>query len=123
MAEDSIERLRKLSESLIDPEFAVQLFEYGYPDGVVVVDEGGYIRLVNKRFEEIFGYHRSQLYDQVIDTLVPDSVRADHGAHREGYVMDPHVRPSNRHRNQPLAHCDCTGQFHGGHSKTAQARP
>lgn len=92
--ETNIEKLRLIGDALIDPEFAVQLFEDGYPDGLVVVDmTTGMIKLVNKHLERLFGYHRSELYDKCVDMLVPASVQSKHEAHRIGYRSDPQPRP------------------------------
>lgn len=63
------------------------------PDGTCVVDDGGEIVLVNRRMEEISGYHRSELVGQTIEILVPDSAKHDHPHHREGFVVGPMSRP------------------------------
>lgn len=89
---ENIEKLRQISDSLVDPEFAVRLFEDGYPDAVVVVDDHGAIKLLNKHFETLFGYHRSELYDQSIDMLVPSAARGKHQEHRAGFIIDPRPR-------------------------------
>ena len=90
---NTIEKLRQIGESLVDPDFAVQLFEDGYPDAVVVVDGAGTIKLVNKHLELMFGYHRSELYDQPIEMLVPEAARGKHQGHRNKYLADPVPRP------------------------------
>jgi PAS domain S-box-containing protein len=63
------------------------------PDGTCVVDDSGEIVLVNKRMEEISGYHRSELVGRLIEILVPDSVKGMHPVHREGFVTGPASRP------------------------------
>lgn len=63
------------------------------PDGTVVVDDSGEIVLVNKRMEEISGYHRSELVGQQVEILVPVTARRDHPQHREGFVVGPSSRP------------------------------
>jgi PAS domain S-box-containing protein len=55
------------------------------PDALVGVDRGGVIRYFNRLAESLFGYDRHDLVGQHIETLVPDSVRPDHPAHREKY--------------------------------------
>jgi PAS domain-containing protein len=72
---ENIDKLREISGHLLDPDFAVRLFEDGYPDAIVVVDALGVIKLVNKHMELLFGYHRSELYDQPIEMLVPEASR------------------------------------------------
>ena len=47
------------------------------------------IRFVNRQTELLFGYDRGELVGQPIETLVPESFREVHTAHREGYIADP----------------------------------
>lgn len=63
------------------------------PDGTCVVGDDGEIVLVNKRMEEISGYHRSELVGQRVEILVPDSFKGIHPGHREGFVTGPSSRP------------------------------
>ena len=56
------------------------------PDGVLVVDHSGHIVLVNRRIEELFGYTRDELLGQPVELLVPESLRAQHVAHRDGFL-------------------------------------
>lgn len=53
------------------------------PDALVGVDRAGVIRYINHRAQSLFGYEGEDLVGQPIETLVPDSVRPDHPAHRE----------------------------------------
>ncbi len=89
---DNLERLRQIGESLVDPDFAVRLFEEGYPDAVVVVDASGIIKLLNKHMELLFGYPRSELYDQAVEILIPDRCRKAHQQHRATFEEDPRPR-------------------------------
>lgn len=63
------------------------------PDGVVVVDGSGMIRLVNRQVEALFGYERSELIGQPVELLIPDRVRAIHLGHSERYFSAPKTRP------------------------------
>jgi PAS domain S-box-containing protein len=63
------------------------------PDAIVGVDRTGRIMLVNGQAERLFGYARAELIGQLVETLVPDSVRAIHPSRRGGYVSDPKPRP------------------------------
>jgi PAS domain S-box-containing protein len=63
------------------------------PDGVVIIDADGVIRLVNRQAEALFGYAREELLGQPVELLVPDSVRPAHPGHRRGYFRDPTTRP------------------------------
>lgn len=63
------------------------------PDGTCVVGDNGEIVLVNKRLEDISGYHRSDLIGQSVEILVPDTAKGLHAGHREGFTMRPSSRP------------------------------
>lgn len=90
---DTLDRLRAIGESLIDPDFAVQLFERGYPDAILVVNDEGMIKLVNAHLELLFGYHRSELYDKSVELLISERSRESHIAHRQNYQTEPRTRP------------------------------
>jgi len=63
------------------------------PDGIVGVDRGGRIALVNAQVERLFGYRRDQLLGQPVEVLVPHGLREAHVAHRGSYLTDPRPRP------------------------------
>ena len=62
------------------------------PDALVGVDREGVIRHINRRAQLLFGYERDDLVGLPIETLVPDSVRPGHPAHREAYLAGPRTR-------------------------------
>jgi hypothetical protein len=62
------------------------------PGALVGVDRAGVIRYVNGRAQSLFGYERDDLVGQPIETLVPESVRPGHPAHREAYFAGPGTR-------------------------------
>jgi PAS domain S-box-containing protein len=62
------------------------------PDGLMVVDEDGTIRLANAQCDAIFGYPRGELIGQPVETLVPPDVRARHPALRASFHNSPAVR-------------------------------
>lgn len=62
------------------------------PDALVGVDRAGVIRYINHRALSLFGYEADDLIGQPVETLVPDSVRPDHPAHREAYFAGPRTR-------------------------------
>jgi PAS domain S-box-containing protein len=63
------------------------------PDALVGVDKAGVIRLVNRQTESLFGYDRNDLVGMPLETLVPESARQVHPAHREGFSSAPTTRP------------------------------
>lgn len=63
------------------------------PDAMVVVDQQGYIQLVNSQTEKLFGYDRVELVGQPVEVLVPKRLRKKHSKHREGYYGEHPARP------------------------------
>jgi PAS domain S-box-containing protein len=63
------------------------------PDGVVIVDAGGRIVLVNKQTEMLFDYDRTELLGKPIELLIPERFHDRHTGHRDGYLADPRTRP------------------------------
>jgi two-component system, LuxR family, sensor kinase FixL len=63
------------------------------PDAMVIVDAEGKIVLVNTQTEKLFGYGREELLGQLVEVLVPESMRAKHVQQRNGYLANPVVRP------------------------------
>ncbi|MFN4236684.1 MAG: PAS domain-containing protein [Vogesella sp.] len=59
------------------------------PDGLLMIDSHGVIRLVNQRMESLFGYPRATLLGQHFEALLPDSVRDNHRANVQHYMQAP----------------------------------
>jgi PAS domain S-box-containing protein len=62
------------------------------PDGLLVVDASGVIRLANARCEPLFGHTREQLIGQPVEILVPPDVRSGHAALRAAFHRSPSAR-------------------------------
>ena len=62
------------------------------PDGLMVVDAQGVIRLANARCEQLFGFTREQLVGQLVEMLVPPDVRPGHAALRNAFQRSPVAR-------------------------------
>ena len=63
------------------------------PDGTCVALDNGEIVLVNKRMEQLSGYHRSELLGQQVEILVPEMYRGVHPSHRDQYLITTENRP------------------------------
>jgi PAS domain S-box-containing protein len=62
------------------------------PSGVILVDHGGLIVLVNSHAEELFGYSREELIGKVVDILVPERFASHHPDHRARFLAAPTTR-------------------------------
>ncbi len=62
------------------------------PDGMLVVDAEGRIKLANAQIEELFGYRRGELIGQPVEILVPARERAKHPVHRKHYLLSAETR-------------------------------
>lgn len=62
------------------------------PDATVICDRSGTIRLVNKQTETVFGYSRSELVGQPIETLVPERYRKGHTGLFRKFIDAPEFR-------------------------------
>jgi protein-histidine pros-kinase len=63
------------------------------PDATVIVDENGWIVLVNAQTETLFGYRREELVGKTIEVLIPDRYRDQHPAHRAAFAKENRFRP------------------------------
>ena len=62
------------------------------PAGMILVDRGGRIILVNATAEALFGYGREELIGKSVELLVPERFRARHPELRAGFFHDPRAR-------------------------------
>jgi PAS domain S-box-containing protein len=62
------------------------------PNGMVMIDRGGKIILVNREVERLFGYAREDLLGQPIERLVPQRLRERHPGLRTAFFEHPQTR-------------------------------
>jgi PAS domain S-box-containing protein len=62
------------------------------PSGVILVDHGGLIVLVNSHAEKLFGYSREELIGKPVDILVPERFANEHPSHRAKFLAAPTAR-------------------------------
>jgi PAS domain S-box-containing protein len=91
--------LNKAVEGLVAQERNIRVLVEGAPNGIVVVDDYGIIRTVNKSAEALFGYDRSELLGQRVELLVPQAKRAAHLAYRRNFMQRPEARPMGAGRD------------------------
>jgi len=62
------------------------------PNGIVLMDHENRIVLINAETEKMFGYPRKELVGQMVDMVVPEQWRAQHGTHRGEFLKAPRAR-------------------------------
>jgi PAS domain S-box-containing protein len=84
---------RKYAETqLRESEERFRLAVESVPNAMVMVDPKGKIVLVNAHAEELFGYSRSELVGEFVETLVPGSLRKIQSSLRDRFVKRPDAR-------------------------------
>jgi PAS domain S-box-containing protein len=86
---------------------AAQLAE-SLPDGILVADEVGTIRFVNRRLTELTGYTDAELVGAPVEKLVPRTYRVQHQEHRARFVSTPSVRTMGGHLDIRAVRADGT---------------
>lgn len=62
------------------------------PCGMIIIDAQGTIVLANPQAEMMFGYDRAELIGGSLEMLVPERLRATHGALRQAFHQAPAIR-------------------------------
>jgi PAS domain S-box-containing protein len=84
---DQLEAALRKSEALAQAVLA------SATEGIILIDAGGRIIVVNPAAERMFGYDRGDLLGQPLEVLLPQRIRGPHVAHRTGYFAGPRARP------------------------------
>jgi PAS domain S-box-containing protein len=88
-----------MSPDSFDSEQQWRLIVEAAPNGMLLVDEGGTIVMVNTSVLRQFGYVREELLGQLVDTLVPVASRSHHLQHRAGFMKTPQTRAMGEGRD------------------------
>jgi len=87
---------KEIENSLRESEAMFKgLFEFA-PDGVIVVDADGRIRLVNHQAQEMFGYTRDEMLGRSIETLMAERYQSMHTRRVSEFFQSPAVRPMGK---------------------------
>ena len=84
---DQLEAALRKSEALAQAVLA------SATEGIILIDAGGQIIVVNPAAERMFGYARGDLLGQPLEVLLPERIRGVHVGHRTGYFAGPRARP------------------------------
>ena len=69
------------------------------PNGMLMVDKGGTILLVNRQIEQLFGYDRVELIGQSVEVLVPQRMRSHHPGDRAEFMAHSELRAMGKGRD------------------------
>jgi PAS domain S-box-containing protein len=81
-----------MSLDSFDSEQQWRLIVEAAPNGMLLVDEGGTIVMVNTSVLRQFGYGRDELLGKSVEMLIPEPLRSDHRQYRAGFTRTPQVR-------------------------------
>jgi two-component system cell cycle sensor histidine kinase/response regulator CckA len=84
---------RIATEALLQSQASLSAYFESASQGIVAVDGGDEIRLVNRRAEEMFGYEHDELQGLSPVVLLPERYRVGYAQHRAGFFTEPHARP------------------------------
>ena len=65
------------------------------PNGILIIDQNGTIRVVNAQIKQQFQYQRSELLGASIDLLLPERFRSRHAAQRKKFFVSPNLGIGN----------------------------
>lgn len=102
------EALARQAKELARAEAQFRLVVESAPSGMLMVDAGGRIVLVNAQIERQFGYAREELMGLSIELLIPERYRARHPDHRAAFFATPSVRAMGSGRDLFGRHKDGT---------------
>ncbi len=63
------------------------------PDGILLIDASGSVRLANKEAEELLGYSEQDIIGRNVDEFVPVAARSRHPDLRRAFLAHPKKRP------------------------------
>ncbi|THI90306.1 MAG: PAS domain S-box protein [Nitrospira sp. CG24A] len=69
------------------------------PNGMLMIDKGGTILLVNRQIEQLFGYERAELIGQSVEMLVPQRMRPHHAGERAKFFAHSESRAMGKGRD------------------------
>ncbi|MEO8298700.1 MAG: PAS domain S-box protein, partial [Burkholderiales bacterium] len=76
------------------------------PNGFVLIDAAGCIVAANPELEAMFGHARDGLLGLPVETLLPDALKHDHVALRDGFFAKPERRAMGAGRVLYARHAD-----------------
>lgn len=92
----SLEKVNvQLEEEITERRRAEALFRTifsGVPNGIIMVDPSGKLKMVNQRVAQMFGYTEEELIGQSVEMLIPADTQVRHRELRDSFFSAPRVR-------------------------------
>ena len=100
-AAGTIENYRRHLEELVEDrtrelqrnKFLLEAIVKTSPNGTLLIDVEGRIKMTNAALDQMFGYEASELIGHPLETLVPEPQRETHRLHRDSFMRNPGIRP------------------------------
>ncbi|MDE1461906.1 ATP-binding protein [Spartinivicinus poritis] len=89
---NEIERRKALEKDLEKAEERTRLVVESESNALILANESGFITMVNRQTEVIFGYDRKELLGQPIEVLLPKNLREVHKKHFRRFKQDMNKR-------------------------------
>ena len=89
----SLAQIRQAETALRENEIRLRSILDATPDPLLIANEQGKITLINREFENCYGYTREEVVGKKLEYLVPDSVKLNHVNLRNQYMHNPVTRP------------------------------
>ena len=88
-----VTEIKRAEQNLLESEARFRSLFASAPMGLVAVDEGGRIRMVNAELSRLFGYPPEELEGEQIERLLPERFHQQHVEHRRAFAANPADRP------------------------------
>jgi PAS domain S-box-containing protein len=105
VARDITER-KRAEEEIRESEATLRAYLESAAEGVIAVEQGGRIMLVNRRVEDMFGYGRDEILGQNLKVLIPEQHHEHHAEDCLDFFQNP--------RQRPMAAVESSGQRKNG---------
>lgn len=86
-----LERLRQISDQLIEPELAIHIIE-NHPSAIVITKRDAVIFYANREAEFLFKYARHEMIGHHIEMLIPAQYRDRHDRLFHNWLERPVIR-------------------------------
>ncbi len=99
--EEAIEKYRQHLEEIVEDrtrelqrnKYLLEATVKSSPNGILLVDDEGRIKMTNAALDRMFGYQASELFGHRVETLVPEPLREKHARFRDAFASVPRARP------------------------------